>query len=178
MGLELGADDYLAKTFGRMGPDLLQDVQTVLLAEPQIEKDQARMSLFEVGPNRAGTIRKLPAHLQIIGDRLPHHPIVIDDKNVAHLAGLAGLSTAPSFDSRLFAGQGLGQPNAAKQAFGCPSIMGFAGRWNEFGFQSSARVALSASLQRCATSGQRSPIRRHCLQEGPALGPRYGTSFP
>jgi hypothetical protein len=116
--------------------------------------------------------------LQIIGDRLPHHPIVIDDKNVAHLAGLAGLSTAPSFDSRLFAGQGLGQPNAAKQAFGCPSIMGFAGRWNEFGFQSSARVALSASLQRCATSGQRSPIRRHCLQEGPALGPRYGTSFP
>jgi DNA-binding response OmpR family regulator len=61
MGLELGADDYLAKTFGRMGPDLLQDVQTVLLAEPQIEKDQARMSLFEVavqivpGTEAAGT---------------------------------------------------------------------------------------------------------------------------
>jgi DNA-binding response OmpR family regulator len=63
MGLELGADDYLAKTFGRMGPDLLQDVQTVLLAEPQIEKDQARMSLFEVAaqivPGRYGSCRHI-----------------------------------------------------------------------------------------------------------------------
>jgi hypothetical protein len=115
--------------------------------------------------------------LQIIGDRLPHHRIVIDDKNVAHLAGSPGIPPLLVSIADCSPAKGSDNRTRFKQAFGCPSIMGFAGRWNEFGFQSSARVGLSASLQRCATSGQRSPIRRHCLQEGPALGPRYGTSF-
>ena len=34
-GLELGADDYLAKTFGRMGPDILQDAITHDMPDPQ-----------------------------------------------------------------------------------------------------------------------------------------------
>jgi hypothetical protein len=46
-----------------MGPDLFQDFQAVLLAEPQIEKDQARMRLFEVAaqvlPGRHGSRRHI-----------------------------------------------------------------------------------------------------------------------
>jgi hypothetical protein len=85
-----------------MGPDLFQDFQAVLLAEPQIEKDQARMRLFEVAaqvlPGRHGSRRHI-VFLQIIGDRLPHHHVVIDYKYVAHLVGFAGHSSAPNFDS-------------------------------------------------------------------------------
>ena len=80
------------------------------------------------GPNRAGTIRKLPAHLQIIGDRLPHHRIVIDDKNVAHLAGSPGIPPLLVSIADCSPAKGSDNRTRLKQAFGCPSIMGFAGR--------------------------------------------------
>src|SRR5260221_14670269 len=53
-----------------MRPDLFQDFQAVLLAEPQIEKDQARMRLFEVAaqvlPGRHGSRHLEKAHPSLI----------------------------------------------------------------------------------------------------------------
>src|SRR5260221_93754 len=46
-----------------MGSDLFQDFQAVLLAEPQIEKDQARMRLFEVAAS-VSSRKDLSRHLE------------------------------------------------------------------------------------------------------------------
>jgi hypothetical protein len=109
-----------------MGPDLFQDFQAVLLAEPQIEKDQARMRLFEVAaqvlPGRHGSRRHI-VFLQIIGDRLPHHHVVSTTSMWPTSSGSPGIPPLLISIADCSPAKGSDNRTRLKQTFGCPSIM-------------------------------------------------------
>jgi hypothetical protein len=109
VGTELKADDtvdFITAMPGRdddrnvrMGANLPQEVQPVILAEPEIQNDQARIRCGEVAAQFASTGHSAGWHivfLEVAGHHLPHRRIIVHNEDMARFPGVIAHAFAAS----------------------------------------------------------------------------------